>query len=67
MCVCNCTHDKIPTLLVPVTLKKTGLFNWITIMLLTGWVLVVGFAASNAQVEDRSELPTIQSFIEKQL
>ncbi len=36
-------------------------------MLLTGWVLVVGFAASNAQVEDRSELPTIQSFIEKQL
>jgi hypothetical protein len=67
MCVCNCTHDEFNTLLVPGTLSKRGLFNWVTILLLTGWILIVAVAANNAQVEVRSEAATIQAFIEKQL
>jgi hypothetical protein len=40
------------------------LFNWITILLLTGWILVVGVAANTAEVPKSLEAPTIQAFIE---
>jgi hypothetical protein len=52
---------------VPGTLSKPGLFNWVTILLLTGWILVVAVAANNAQVEVGSEALSVQAFIEKQL
>ena len=67
MCVCNCIHDEIHTPLVTGSLLKPGLFNWVTILLLTGWILVVAVAANNAQVEVKSEASTVQAFIEKQL
>jgi hypothetical protein len=67
MCVCDCTHDEIHTPLVPGSLLKPGLFNWVTIVLLTGWILVVAVAANNAQVELKSEPSTVQAFIERQL
>ena len=40
------------------------LFNWITILLLTGWILVVGVAANTAEVPKSLEAPTVQAFIE---
>jgi hypothetical protein len=39
------------------------LFNWITILLLTGWILVVGVVANFAEVKKSTEAPTVQTFI----
>jgi hypothetical protein len=38
-----------------------------TILLLTGWVLVVGIAANSAQVADAPVSPSMQTFIEELL
>ena len=40
------------------------LFNWITILLLTGWMLVVGAAAKTAQMDKPAEAQTTRAFIE---
>jgi len=42
---------------------KTGLFNWITILLITGWILVVAVATTNIQVDDTSDNQSVQTFI----
>jgi len=41
------------------------LFNWITIILLTGWIMVVGVAANTAQMEKpvASSSSTAKAFI----
>ena len=68
MCVCNCAvNDLRPEVSKADPLKKhpvnLQLFNWITILLLTGWMLVVGVAANTAQVEKSAESPTVEAFI----
>lgn len=67
MCVCNCTHREMHALLVAGILKKPGLFNWVTILLVTGWILVVAFALNTAEVQVKSEVLTDRAFIEKLL
>jgi hypothetical protein len=43
------------------------LFNWITLILLTGWVLVVGVAANTARVEKPIEHTSDRVFIKNLL
>ena len=65
MCACNCIYreSEMPA---QAASAKPRLFQWMTVLLLTGWVLVVAVAAINAQVEDAPS-PSLQTFIEELL
>lgn len=70
MCVCNCAANDLASQVSQTECSKATerpvnhqLFNWITILLLTGWMLVVGIAANTAEVDKSAEAPTVQAFI----
>ncbi len=56
MCVCNCTEGARATD-QRIRRGNRALFNWITILLITGWVMLVGIAADRAQSFNDREAP----------
>ncbi|MCH7743884.1 MAG: hypothetical protein IIB71_14610 [Proteobacteria bacterium] len=67
MCVCNCVYRESLELPTPAASAKPRLFQWMTVLLLTGWVLVVAVAANNAQVEGARTSTSMQAFIKELL
>ncbi len=65
MCVCNCIYTETPEIPAQAAPAKPRLFQWMTVLLLIGWVLVVGVAAKNAQVKDAPA--SLETFIEELL
>lgn len=70
MCVCNCsTLDmdvEVPVIQERLARLRPGLFYWISILLLSAWVLIVAVAANTVDAEVLgAEAPTIQTFIEE--
>ncbi|MCH7742394.1 MAG: hypothetical protein IIB71_06995 [Proteobacteria bacterium] len=67
MCVCNCIYRESTRLSAQSGAAQPHLFQWMTVLLLTGWLLVVAVAAKNAQAEDASTSRSLQTFIEELL
>ena len=67
MCVCNCIHNEEVRAPVKAREARPRLFQLMTVVLLSGWILVVAVAATNAKLEDATKSPTMQSFIKEML
>ncbi len=64
MCVCNHTYNEPKEMPFRGLSNRPRFFQWMTIVLLTGWVLIVSLAASNAHVDGAVSSPPLQSLIE---
>ena len=70
MCVCNCsTLDmdvELPVIPERLARLRSGLFNWISILLLSAWVVIVAVAANTADTGSAGvTAPAVQAFIEE--
>ena len=46
---------------------RPSLFNWITVLLVTGWVVIVAIAAELAGPDSLSAVPTLEGFLKELL
>lgn len=64
---CPCGHRTCDAETLPETLSKPqvrpGLFNWLTVLLLTGWIGIVTFALETAGPDKVSAMPTLEGFL----
>ena len=67
MCICNCIHSQEVRAPVRAREARPRLFQLMTVVLLTGWILVVAVAANIAKPEDAPKSPTLQTFIKEML
>jgi hypothetical protein len=46
-----------------IPLSRSGLFNWVTVLLLAVWVGIVTLAIESAGVESMAAAPTLEAFL----
>ena len=63
MSACNCCPRTRDAERLPEIHPRTTLFNWVTVLLLTGWVGIVTIAMETAGPENLSAVPTLEAFL----
>ena len=65
MSACTCCPETTRELEAPrgpVLRRNASLFNWVTVLLVSGWVAIVTFALHHAATS-KTSLPTVETFI----
>ncbi len=63
MSACHCCPHTRERKALLETRHRPSLFNWVTVLLLTGWVGIVTVALKTAGPENLSAVPTLESFL----